>query len=154
MGLGRWAHHQVAELHPGYAAWVMATGIVSTAVALFGRQLLATVVFVVALVAFGLLAVAYTWRLIADRPRVLVDARDPSKAFGYFTLVAAANVIGVRFDVGHHPLATLILGAISVPLWLVLTYAIPGYMMIGPRHGSIWEVSTAAGSCGSSPPSL
>ncbi len=137
MGLGRWARHHVAELHPGYAAWVMATGIVSTALALFGRQLLATVVFVVALVASGLLVVAYTWRLVFYRARVLADAQDPAKAFGYFTVVAATNVIGVRFDVGHHPLVTLVLGALSVPLWLVLTYAIPGYMMIGPRQGSI-----------------
>lgn len=65
------------------------------------------------------------------------DARDPSKAFGYFTLVAAANVIGVRLDVGHRPLPTLVIGALSFPLWLVLTYAFPGYMMIGPRQGPI-----------------
>ncbi|MGI8751428.1 MAG: tellurite resistance/C4-dicarboxylate transporter family protein [Acidimicrobiales bacterium] len=137
MGLGRWSRRQVADLHPGYAAWVMATGIVSTALALFGRTVLATIVLVVAVGAFAILVVAYAWRVIAFRQRVLDDARDPSKAFGYFTLVAAANVIGVRFAVGHHPLPAIILGAFSVPLWLILTYAIPGYMMVGPRKGSI-----------------
>ncbi|MDQ6785010.1 MAG: tellurite resistance/C4-dicarboxylate transporter family protein [Actinomycetota bacterium] len=136
-GFGRWARHQVAELHPGYAAWVMATGIVSTALALFGRRLLATIVLGVALGAFAVLLVAYTWRLVSYRRELVDDARDPSKAFGYFTLVAAANVVGVRFAIGHHPLPTMILGAISVPLWLLLTYAIPGYMMIGPRPGPV-----------------
>lgn len=61
-------------------------------------------------------------------------------------------MIGVRFAVGHHPLPTLIVGAIAVPLWLLLTYAIPGFMMIGPRPGStlsgvngswfLWVVAT------------
>lgn len=132
-----WARRQVADLAPGYGAWVMATGIVSTALALFGRRTLATILLAVALGASGILLVANSWRLVAYRSRFLADARDPAKAFGYFTLVAAANVIGVRFAVGHHPLPILILGAISVPLWLVLTYAIPGFMMVGPRQGSV-----------------
>lgn len=130
-----WTRRQVADLDPGYAAWVMATGIVSTALALFGQRLLSTVLLVIALGASGVLLVAYTWRLVSFRRRDLADARDPAKSFGYFTLVAAANVIGIRFAVGHHPLPTLVLGALSAVLWLVLTYAIPGYMMIGPRHG-------------------
>lgn len=137
MGVSRWARRQVADLAPGYGAWVMATGIVSTALALFGRRTLTTILLAVALGAGATLPVAYTWRLVAYRARVLADARDPSKAFGYFSLVAAANVLGVRFAVGGHPLPTLVLGAASVPLWLVLTYAIPGFMMVGPRQGSI-----------------
>jgi tellurite resistance protein TehA-like permease len=136
-GLGPWAHRQVADLDPGYAAWVMATGIVSTALALFGQRLFATVLLAAALAASGILLVAYPWRLVCFRQRFLDDARNPSTAFGYFTLVAAANVIGIRFAVGHHPLPALVLGGISIPLWLLLTYAIPGYMMIGPRRGPV-----------------
>jgi tellurite resistance protein TehA-like permease len=146
-GLGLWARRQVVDLDPGYAAWVMATGIVSTALALFGQRLFATVLLAAALAASGILLVAYPWRLVSFRQRALDDARNPSTAFGYFTLVAAANVIGIRFAVGHHPLPALVLGAISIPLWLLLTYAIPGYMMIGPRRGPngswfMWVVAT------------
>lgn len=58
-GFGRWAGRQVADLQPGYGAWVMATGIVSTALALFGRRTLSTILLAVALCASGILLAAY-----------------------------------------------------------------------------------------------
>jgi hypothetical protein len=58
-------HEQIADLHPGYAALVMAAGIVSTGLALFGWQLLSEVLFVVAAVAFVVLLVAYAWQVVA-----------------------------------------------------------------------------------------
>lgn len=123
----------IADLHPGYCALVMATGIVSTGLALFGRQVLSDVLLVVAVLAFVVLVAAYAWRAVVFPGRLLADARDPGRAFGYFSLVAAPNVLANRLALDGHLLATAALAAASVPVWLVLTYAVPGSMMVGHR---------------------
>lgn len=128
---------EIAELNPGYGAWVMATGVVSTALSIFGQRTLSTVLLVIACAALALLLVAYTWRFVAYRPQALADARNPSRAFGYFSLVAALNVLAVRFALDHHVSATAVLGAVSVPLWLILTFAVLGAMVVGRRSGPV-----------------
>jgi hypothetical protein len=60
---------------------------------------------------------------------------DPSRAFGYFSLVAATNVLAVRLSLDDQSPATLVLGAASVPLWIVLTYAVLGAMVVGGGMG-------------------
>lgn len=130
-------HQEVADLNPDYGAWVMATAIVSTGFAMFRRGVLSHVLFVFALVASAALLVAYVWRLVGYRQRALADARDPSRAFGYFSLVAAIDVVAVRFALNHDPTVTLVLGATSAPLWLFLTYGIPGAMVVGQREDSL-----------------
>lgn len=128
---------EVAELNPGYAAWVMSTAIVSTGFAQFGEPALSDILLVVGCGAFALLLVGYTWRLLSFRSNTLADARDPTRAFGYFSLVAAADVVAVRFALNHDATVALVLGAASVPLWLLLTYAIPGAMVVGQREGPV-----------------
>lgn len=125
---------EIANLHPGYAALVMATGIVSTGLALFGWHVLSGILLVVTIVAFAVLLVAYAWRAIAYPRRMLADARDPGRGFGYFTLVAAPNVVGIRLALDHHLLAAAVLGLASLPVWLVLTYAIFGSLVVGHRR--------------------
>lgn len=142
--------HAVAELHPGYAAVVMATGIISTGFWSFGRIVLSRLLLAVALAAGGVLAVAYVWRLVAFPRRTLADVRDPGRGFGYFTLVAAPNVLGMRLALAHHVAAAIVLGSVSAPVWMVLTYAVPGAMVAGSRpvlprgDGSwfLWVVGT------------
>ncbi|KAB8188484.1 tellurite resistance protein permease [Nonomuraea phyllanthi] len=128
---------EIADLHPSYAALVMATGIVSTGLAHFGWDVLSDVLLVVAVVAFAVLLVAYAWRLIAYPRRALADAWDPGRGFGYFSLVAAPNVLGVRLALDHHLGASAVLALASVPIWLVLTYAIPGVLIVGHRRESV-----------------
>lgn len=125
---------EVADLHPGYAALVMATGIISTGFFLFGWRVLSAILLVVAIVGFAVLLVAYCWRLVVFPRRVLADARDPGRGFGFFTLVAAPNVVGMRLALDHHVLAAAVLGLASLPVWLLLTYAIPGSMIVGHRQ--------------------
>lgn len=127
----------IADLQPGYAAFVMATGIVSTGLFLFGWRVLSVALLVVAALGFVVLLVAYLWRTIAYPQRLLADARDPAQGFGYFTLVAAPNVLGMRFALDHHILTAAVLGLVSVPAWLVLTYAIPGALIVGHRSGPV-----------------
>ncbi len=125
---------EIADLHPGYAALVMATGIISTGLALFGWDVLSGALLVVAVVAFAVLLAAYAWRVIAYPRRALADARDPGRAFGYFSLVAAPNVLGIRLALDDQLLATAVLALFSAPVWLVLTYAVPGAMIVGHRR--------------------
>ncbi|WP_189111887.1 tellurite resistance/C4-dicarboxylate transporter family protein [Streptomyces camponoticapitis] len=127
---------EIADLHPGYAAVVMATGIVSTGLDLFGADVLSAVLLVLAACAFAVLLVAYAWRAVVFPGRVAADVRDPARGFGYFTLVAAPNVVGLRLA-DDHPLVCAVLGLASVPVWLVLTYAVPGAMVVGRRQGPV-----------------
>ncbi|TXS31198.1 tellurite resistance/C4-dicarboxylate transporter family protein [Streptomyces sp. gb1(2016)] len=124
---------EIADLHPGYAALVMATGIVSTGLKLFGVDVLSTVLLVVAILSLGLLVVAYAWRAVFFPRRVMADVEDPARGFAYFTLVAAPNVVGMRLA-DEHPLTCAVLGLVSVPIWLVLTYVIPAAMVVGHRR--------------------
>ena len=123
----------IADLHPGSAGLVMATGIVSTGLELFGRQVLSVLLLIFAAAGFVILLAGYAWRAIAYPRLVVADARDPGEGFGYFTLVAAANVLGLRLALDHHLGATVVLGLASVPVWLLLTYAIPGELIVGHR---------------------
>ncbi len=140
----------VADLHPSYAALVMATGIVSTGLAIFGVGILSDIALVATIGAFAILVVGYTWRGLAYRRRTIADAADPSRAFGYFCLVAGANVLGLRLALDHDFVVTAVLGSASVVVWLVLTYAIPGNMIVGVRtvlpridgNWFMWAVAT------------
>lgn len=134
---GQRLREEVAELNPGYAAWVMSTAIVSTGFAQFHQPALSDVLLVFACATFALLLVGYAWRWLSYRSRTLADADDPSRAFGYFSLVAAADVVAVRFALNHDSTVALVLGATSVPLWLLLTYGIPGAMVVGQREGPV-----------------
>lgn len=119
----------IRTLPPGSFAFVMATGIVSTAFMVVGWTVLSVLLLTIALGGLLLLTVATGWRLAAHRQAMVADAVNPAKAFGYFTIVAAINVVGVRLY-AEAPLATIILGIISVPLWLVLTYGVPAALML------------------------
>ncbi|MFD7064528.1 tellurite resistance/C4-dicarboxylate transporter family protein [Streptomyces sp. NPDC059906] len=135
--MSRHARLAVAGLNPGYAALVMATGIVSTGLHLFGWSLLSDILLVVGAVALAVLLVAYTWRLISFPQRVVADAQDPARGFGYFTVVAALNVLGMRLALEYHWLVCAVLALVSVPLWLVFTYAVPGAMVVGHRKNPV-----------------
>ncbi|MHA6693143.1 tellurite resistance/C4-dicarboxylate transporter family protein [Homoserinimonas sp. A520] len=120
----------VRTLPPGSFSFVMATGIVSTAFLAVGWEPASVVLLVIALGGLAVLTVATGWRLVAHRQAMVADAVDPAKAFGYFTIVAGINVVGVRLFTPEAPLATIILAIISVPLWLVLTYGVPAALML------------------------
>jgi len=137
MSMGSRLREEIVALNPGYGAWVMATGIVSTGLALFGHDVLSDVVLGIACTALVLVVIADVWRFARYRRQALADAADPSRAFGYFSLVAAVNVVAVRFALAHHASIALVLGAVSVPVWVALTYAILGAMAMGQHDGPV-----------------
>lgn len=121
----------VATLNPGYFALVMATGIVSTAMGSHRAFALSVALLWIAVAAYALLVVAYTWRLIAFPAAVLADLRDPARAFGYFTFVAGTDVLGARLASDGHSAIALTLLAVGGLAWLALGYVVPWTAALG-----------------------
>jgi tellurite resistance protein TehA-like permease len=122
----------------------MATGIVSRAVQLDGAGGLSTALFVVGAAAYVLLVAAGAWRLAACRRQVAEDLRDPRRAFGFFTLPAASNVLAATLGGDGHAVAAAILLTIGGITWAVLSYSVPLVLIAGGRSA----VPPAAGANG------
>ena len=123
-----------ARLTPGYFAGVMATGIVSIGAQLKGYPLLATLLFWVAVAFYLTLVVLTGWRFVSYRTHLSADFHDPARAFGFFTFIAATNVLGAALvGAGRITLAAVLL-TVSVLVWLVLGYVIPWTSVIGSER--------------------
>lgn len=124
---------RIRTLSPGAFAFVMATGIVSTAFSSVGWRVVSYVMLSIAAAGLVVLAGALVWRLVRHTDAAMRDARRPSRAFGYFTVVAALNVVAVRLY-AEVPIAAIALALVSVPVWLVLTYGVQAALMLGERE--------------------
>ena len=131
----------VANLDPGYFAWVMATGIISVGTRLLGYPLISRVVLGVTIVAFVTLALAYTARVVWFRPFVARSLRDPTTAMAYFTIVAGADVLAVRLVMASLPGVAFWLGVAAAGFWLVLTYALPWSIVAGAHRPVLGEIN-------------
>lgn len=123
-----------ARLTPGYFAGVMGTGIVSIGAQLKGFTLLATALFWLAVVFYVVLVVLTVWRFVSYRSHMSDDFHDPARAFGFFTFIAATNVLGAALvGVGQTVVAGALL-MVSVLVWLVLGYVIPWTSVLGSER--------------------
>ncbi len=121
----------IADLTPGYFAGVMATGIVSIGAQLKGFALLASWLFWIAVVFYIVLVLLNVWRLVGHPKRMIEDFRNPSRAFGFFTFIAATDVLGAALiGIGFIPIATALL-VVAVLAWLVFGYVIPWTAVLG-----------------------
>lgn len=130
------ANQVIRGLPSGSFAFVMATGIVSTAFGNIGWGIVSAVLLAIAAVGLLVLAIATVWRFVAYRAEVLGEARNPARMFGLFTIVAGLNVVGVRAYSPEAPVVTIVLAAVSVPLWLLFSYGLPASLFLRPRTGS------------------
>jgi tellurite resistance protein TehA-like permease len=120
-----WLRPAIRNLDPSYFGLVMATGIVSEGMRLDGAAALSGVLLGIAVVAYVALAVIYAWRL-AEYPReVRGDAREPRRAFGFFTLAAASDVLAARLASDRHVTAAEVLLVIGGTSWVLLSYGLP-----------------------------
>ncbi|HEY7325329.1 MAG TPA: tellurite resistance/C4-dicarboxylate transporter family protein [Streptosporangiaceae bacterium] len=127
----------VRDLHPGYFAFVMATGIVSTGTYLLGPSWLSVAFLAVGSAGLAVLTVALIARLISYRPHVVADIRAPDRVFGFFTITAGLDVLGARFALAGHPLVTAILAIVAAAIWLLLTYGVPASLLLTRASDSI-----------------
>ena len=118
-------------LHPGYFALVMATGILSTGLDSLGHSAVSRVLFVIALVAFVVLCVLTIGRIVRYPRAIVADLYHPARAFGFFTFVAASNVLGARLVLAHHTAAAYWLLGAGLIAWIGLGYTVPWTAMLG-----------------------
>ena len=140
------------DLDPACFAFVMATGIVSTGAYLLGPGWLSDALLIVAVAGLAVLTVALVWRLFMFRSSVAADLRAPDRVFGFFTITAGLNVLGVRFAVAGHPLVAAVLAVPAAIAWLLLTYGVPASLLLARQRDSVlggvdgswllWVVST------------
>ncbi|WP_235738784.1 tellurite resistance/C4-dicarboxylate transporter family protein [Nocardioides alcanivorans] len=121
----------------------MATGIISVGLDLMGHPTLSRTLLAVAGVAYVALVVLFVWRVVAFRAEVVDDFLDPRRAFGFFTFVAATNVVGVRLGLEGEYVATAVLLGVAGLAWMVLGYVVPWTAVLGRRDRPV--VATANG---------
>ncbi|MCF2573380.1 tellurite resistance/C4-dicarboxylate transporter family protein [Brevibacterium sp. UCMA 11754] len=110
---------------PGCFASVMATGIMSVGAHLKGLTALSTALFWLAVILYGFFLTLVIWRACSHSDELRADLHDPSKAFGFFTFVAATNVLATALEgQGHFRFALAIFG-LGLIAWLILGYLIP-----------------------------
>ncbi len=127
--MSRWPNQPPASF-----AFVMATGIVSAALMDAGWPVAARILLWTAVVGLVALTLGLLGRLLVHTDDAVADFRNPHKGFGYLTMVAAINVVGIGFHPAA-PAATWILAGISIPLWLFLAYGVPLSMMLRTEIG-------------------
>jgi tellurite resistance protein TehA-like permease len=127
----------IRDLHPGSFAFVMATGIISTGTFLLGPSWLSQALLAAASAGLVVLSAALLIRLAIFRSNVAADIQAPERVFGFFTIVAGFDVLGVRLAAAGHPLATAILAGLAAALWLVLTYGVPSSLLLARERDSV-----------------
>jgi tellurite resistance protein TehA-like permease len=135
--LRAWCGGEIAALHPGCFAVVMATGIVSNALFLQGYRELSDALFAVNLVAYLWLALAMLCRLLWFRRALCADLLDPRLVFSFFTIVAGTDVFAVGLHLRGLVAAALLLWLFALLFWLVLIYV--GFAVLtflNPAHGA------------------
>lgn len=117
-----WVIPGIRDLYPGYFALVMATGIISNAYFVNGRGTLSTALLWVCLTAFPTLLAMTIIRIVRFPNLVWKDLRDPRKVFGFFTLVAASDVLGLQLLNRDYTEIAIGLWVFALILWTVLSY--------------------------------
>lgn len=115
----------VRELHPAYFAMVMATGIVSIVSHLLGLLEAARLLLWVNVPAYLILWALLLGRVAAYPRRVLADLASHQRGPGFFTAVAATNVLGLQLLLLRGDAATALgLWVLGVALWIACTYTV------------------------------
>ncbi|MFH9089213.1 DUF488 family protein [Streptomyces sp. NPDC017673] len=128
----------VADLNAGALAFVMGTGIVSTALYVIGAGTASAALLWVALAGFAVLVPAYGWRLLRRRERFVADLLGP-RAFAFLTLAISSNVLAARLvPDGHTAVAGAFL-AFGTLAWVVLDYGIPIALITTLKRGPSFD---------------
>lgn len=115
----------IRELNPSYFALVMATGIVARATRLDDALMLSDALLATALLAFLVMSGAYALRLAWYHREFAADARDPRRAFGFFTFGAAAGVLAAPLAASGDVAPAALLLILAAAGWLLASYSVP-----------------------------
>lgn len=118
----------------------MATGIVSTAADRVDLPAISRTLLAIAAAAFIVLSLGWGWRIFAFMGLALRDLSAHRVAFGYFTFVAGAAVLGERLDELHIAGPALALGLVAALSWLGLSYMIPARLTVVSEKGGLGDL--------------
>ncbi|MCL6634085.1 MAG: tellurite resistance/C4-dicarboxylate transporter family protein [Alicyclobacillus herbarius] len=134
MKFGQRTRSALERLYTGYFASVMATGIVSTALKLAGNRMASAILLVVSILIYVVLVVAYLLRCFWFPTQVKNDLTNAAKVFGYFTFVAASNVLGDGLIEYGYAKVALWLEIVAIIVWTALVYHIMMYLIFYNRE--------------------
>ncbi|MFD1270940.1 tellurite resistance/C4-dicarboxylate transporter family protein [Streptomyces kaempferi] len=129
---------KVANLNAGAFAFVMGTGIVSTALNINGAHTASLALLVVGLAGCAVLLPAYVWRLLRWRQRFVADLVGP-RAFAFLTVSIAANVIAARLVADGDTAVAGAFLAFGAAGWLLLGYGIPLGLIASTRRDASFD---------------
>lgn len=116
--------YEIKTLFPAYFALVMSTGIVSIAAHLLSFPMISHMLFWINNIAFAILLIMFFSRLLFFFPAFIEDFNSHTKGAGFFTLVAAACILGVQYlFLTDYRLASAILWYFALLIWIILIYA-------------------------------
>jgi tellurite resistance protein TehA-like permease len=127
----------VATFFPGYFALVMATGIIAIGAHLEDLDWLAAALYVVAALAYVVIAVLMTLRLARYSRLLMADLTSHARGFAFLTAVAATNVLGSASAVVHGWWGIAwALWFTGIALWAILLYiTLVAVVLRSPKPG-------------------
>lgn len=124
MTFGQYVRTGIRDMFTGYFALVMATGITSIAAFLHGMHKISLTLFWFNVLFFLVLLGFFLSRLLLDTTRVKEDISDYQKGPGFFTLVAAACILGNQLILFfQQQLLAEILLALAIATWAIIVYS-------------------------------
>jgi hypothetical protein len=121
----------VAGLHPGSFAFVMATGILSVGLRNHGLAGPSAALLAIAAAGYVLLVGLTLARAVAFAAALRAEFTDPRRGFGFFTFVAATDVLGTRLVLCDHRSGALALLVVGWAAWVALGYTVPWTAVLG-----------------------
>ncbi|MGH2874404.1 MAG: tellurite resistance/C4-dicarboxylate transporter family protein [Solirubrobacteraceae bacterium] len=131
-------HHLLDSIPPASGAVVMGTGIVSVALRLDGRTILADAMTAIAAVAWLGLAVLLPARALRDRERFVVDLRHPTA----LTSIAGTGVLGTSLTLAGFPALGVAALVVALGIWIGLVPHVLRHWQL-PTTGASFIVTVA-----------
>ncbi len=114
----------IANLFPGYFAFVMATGIVSISAHLLEIKAVSWPLVFINIAAYFVLVTLLVIRIVRFFPHVLADIGDHVRGPGFFTVVAGTCVLGSQLViVAGQFQAAAVLWFVGLGLWAIVMYS-------------------------------
>src|SRR5699024_2027811 len=132
----------------------MATGIVSISLLMHGLVVFSWILLGIGAAGYLLLLVLTLVQFRRHPDTIRGFLRDPHTRFGYFTFVAASEVLGSRLILADVPVIPLVQLGIALCMWPVIAVVVLRALRADPRHwytevnGSWFLISVAANSIG------
>jgi len=140
----------VRDLDPGYFAVVMATGILATSSRSLGLLPISWILLAIAILSYLVLVGLNGLRVLYHHSAIVRDLGRPGRSFGFFTFVAASNVLSLAMVKLDFEIPAFVLGLLGTAAWIFLTYAVPLRLILGGANSMefvngtwlLWVVAT------------